>query len=141
MGFWILFFSGLLVFVCSMFAVLLIARLHLSGAKARGRIVGYASEIRRSFNIINTYKVEYDYMGKTYTAVSVEPKTTLDLSITGGKPAPPPDLREVTVRFDPKRPQSVSIVEFAFRNTLVCVAGVLIGVAGIVLSLKKKGIL
>lgn len=141
MGFWILFFAGLLVFVSSMFAVLLIAKLHLRGEKANGRIVGYASEIRRAFNIINTYKVEYDYMGKTYTAVSVEPKTTLDLSASRWKPTPPPELREVTVRFDPKRPESVSIVELSFRNALVCVAGVLAGIAGIVFSLKEKGIL
>ncbi len=141
MFFWICFLSGVFVLICGLLAVLKEVRLCLFGSRAKGTIVGYGSERRYRYNIIHTYKVEYEYQGKKYEAISLETKNTYDFSVFKEKIVPPPKCREVTVCFDEGKPESVSIMEFAFRNGLVCFICAIIGAFLIIVSLMSKGII
>ncbi len=124
---WAGFAAGFLLFIGGLAAFLKTLKLYIFGEKAEGFIVGYASEMRSRYNITNTYRVEYLYQGEKRTATALETKNTFDFSILGKKIVLPPPESRVTVRFDPKKPEAVSISQLAFRGMLVYLLAMAIG--------------
>ena len=79
--------------------------------KAEGYIVGYGHETVGARGIrLRAYRVQYEYKGQEYLADSIETKT-----MPGYDWKDPMFHTVVTVKFNPKNPSAVSIVQLQRR--------------------------
>lgn len=106
--------AGIILIIIALFIISLRAKFALFGKTAEGTIIGYGSAINGMRGAVSySYKVEYEYNGKTYIAKAMENVTTFKNNI------PNKNLnRKVTVCFDTKKPELVSIKEFNSITTI-----------------------
>lgn len=100
--------AGIILIIIAFVIISLRARLAIFGETAAGTIIGYGSSVRGTKGAVSyNYKVKYEYNGKEYIAQALESTAVFTNNV------PTKNLhREVTVRFDPKKPKIVSIKEF-----------------------------
>ena len=101
--------AGIILIIIALLLISIRARLAIFGETATGTIIGYGSSVRGTKGAVSyNYKVKYEYNGKEYIAQALESTAVFTNN------APTKNLhREVTVRFDPKKPKIVSIKEFS----------------------------